>query len=293
MNIKRLFESSDNDTTKKVIKSLKSPDKKFWDFVEYVDFKKNGDLLWDTEFLLDKVAPKYSYRDIIEFKSVYKGLYDILYDKFFDENLGVGDDGYWDLMSSVIGYGKDIFKKVFKGDIDFLKKMADHTSEYGYKENFSYMFNHIISMGERYWNENYKKMSENKINKIERFDEFSKINESNPYDWCDDTKYDTWLIAIKNGKQEDINVVNDLVYDETGGLSPTVIAQGKVFALFYEPNWGKNEYNIPSIEDFESKMKPLLSERGIETLYFEYGVSECDFETENDIPPKVYLTLRK
>ena len=72
----------------------------------------------------------------LTYDKILKMTHDYFYDLWLTGKLNVSDDGYWDLLSSVIGLGKDFIINCIK-DENVLIKMAD--DDY-YSENFSYIF---------------------------------------------------------------------------------------------------------------------------------------------------------
>lgn len=86
--------------------------------------------------------PGYSAINIHEYDIFYFKLLTIsnkfFYDCFLDKNkiISISDDGYWDLRSSVIGYGKDFLIKCINDKQIFI----DLANQHDYYENFGYIF---------------------------------------------------------------------------------------------------------------------------------------------------------
>ena len=127
--------------------------------------------------------------------------------------------------------------------------------------------------------------------KIKKFNEMGSINEeTSVYDWCDDIKDDYYLMLIKNDDFDDNKVIDIL---EEIGVSPDIFRNSVPFVYYFSKDWFGQENNLSNLNKFVSKIKPEMDKLGLETDFFEHGVSECDFETENDVPPKVYISLKK
>ena len=88
---------------------------------------------------------KYEYDEIENFNNEYYRFYMELYDYFFTiwtddnyNNIMPSDDGYSDLISSIIGKGKNFTKKCIYDPIYYFVKMV---KENDYIENFGYLLN--------------------------------------------------------------------------------------------------------------------------------------------------------
>jgi hypothetical protein len=96
-----------------------------------------------------RIYLKYSYDEIIKFSLEYNKIYSSLYEWFEDEWMdgvfNVHDDGYGDLISSVIGKGKTFAKKCIKNS----NLVIDLSEDDNYAENFSY----LLMNGENHYNE--------------------------------------------------------------------------------------------------------------------------------------------
>lgn len=65
------------------------------------------------------------------------GYLDDYFIEYFQKNkIGIGDDGYWDLRSTIIGYGKDFLIKCINDE----SITADMAKNHTYYENFGYIF---------------------------------------------------------------------------------------------------------------------------------------------------------
>jgi len=86
-----------------------------------------------------KLIKHYSLNRILKFKSEYDKLYDRLYNYFKDawlNDMDVSDDGYSDLLSSIIGAGKTFVEKCLMDDDMVISFSKSHKV----KENFGYIF---------------------------------------------------------------------------------------------------------------------------------------------------------
>ena len=119
---------------------------KFWEFVDRVNWQSyigfNGRLNFDKLFL-ENTAPFYSFDECISFKQIYESLYDSFYLKFKSTWLSdeydfmPSDDGYTDLISSIVGKGKTFCDNITEDD--FIKMAQNHD----YRENFGYIFHRL------------------------------------------------------------------------------------------------------------------------------------------------------
>ena len=82
---------------------------------------------------------KYEYSQVKEFHKEYINIYQQLNEFFkpMSDKLYVGDDGYWDLLSSVIGSGK----RFTKSCIENPSVLVDMGKNNKYVENFEYILN--------------------------------------------------------------------------------------------------------------------------------------------------------
>jgi hypothetical protein len=123
---------------------------KFWKMVDWVDWNSaiigygksktyHSDYQQWYEQAQYRLFSKYSFDEIQEFKNEYTEIYYNLYDHFeYIMNIcQCSDDGFMDLISSIIGKGKECVKKCIK-DPQLVIKMS---KEDDYMENFGYLFN--------------------------------------------------------------------------------------------------------------------------------------------------------
>jgi len=145
-----IFEAYEN---KPDVNSL-SPE--FWQMVRIANWKSvfKGRYRNNTDFyekIQKRVYLKYDFDEIIKFKKEYQIFYDQLHKYFRSTWLNKkyrevmpSDDGYSDLLSSIIGRGK-IFTKKCINDKDVMIEMSRNNE---YAENFGY----ILQVGEKgYW----------------------------------------------------------------------------------------------------------------------------------------------
>lgn len=118
----------------------------FWKFVECINWQQyiTDNKRYNTEeIILTKVAPNFTWEEFASFELIYKELYHELTDRFHDIWLSdeydfmPSDDGYTDLISSIIGKGWDFYSNV--NEKDFIK-MANNRD---YLENFGYLFHPV------------------------------------------------------------------------------------------------------------------------------------------------------
>lgn len=92
----------------------------------------------------NRIYSKYSYLEIKKFNEEFKYIYNELHDYFEDiwlsdkyGDIMPSDDGYDDLMSSIVGKGKSFVKKCLENAKIVLQMAKDSN----YVESFSYLFN--------------------------------------------------------------------------------------------------------------------------------------------------------
>lgn len=129
-----LFENFKN---KPDVNSL-SPE--FWKMVRLANWK-GAIQHWDR--MKFRIYSKYDYEKIQEFKNefdqIYMQLYDYFQDIWLDDRYNrfmPSDDGYTDLISSIIGMGKTFTKNC----IDDTNKFVEMAKKDNYIENFGYLF---------------------------------------------------------------------------------------------------------------------------------------------------------
>jgi len=140
----KLFEEN---KTSQVNSLLAGTSSEFWEMVKSVNWKKAIDDYHATgdryneifDSIQGKLYLKYEYFDIIKFYREYGFLYEKLYsyfDKYYDTyDYGVSDDGFSDLLSSIIGKGKSWTIRCIKNP-KIPKKMSNTND---YMENFVYL----------------------------------------------------------------------------------------------------------------------------------------------------------
>jgi hypothetical protein len=144
---------------------VNSVSQEFWDMTKLVNWKKvvsahnkaklEGE--WDNIRVTDakkaaekRLYTKYEYSQIYAFFKEWKYLYPLLSEYFKpvwlnkNYNFMPSDDGYWDLISSIVGFGKEFTKECIDDPNNFVKMAKDDF----YVENFSYLLQ--ISKDE-YW----------------------------------------------------------------------------------------------------------------------------------------------
>ena len=129
----------------------------FWKIVEKINWRtvmnerteKTKERLYkainqaERKAKIDKLENRKVERiDILELKEYYFKLLKLL--KYYFEPLwlsdacsGPSDDGYWDLRSSIIGFGKEFLTESLNDDQLFIDMSQNHD----YAENFGYIFN--------------------------------------------------------------------------------------------------------------------------------------------------------
>jgi len=125
--------------------SLKNISEDFWKMTEIADWqdfinnmKKPGAKYNDElEKVRGRIYKNFELYDINDFYLQCSDLYDFLKNKFKNiiKELNISNDSYDDLISSIIGLGKNYVENALK-DINFIKKMV---SDDNYYENFRYI----------------------------------------------------------------------------------------------------------------------------------------------------------
>ena len=147
----KTFENFDDNLHKAIKSSLKyHASDEFWEFVERIDWE-NYDYnerprRYDAQWVIPRVAPIFSWEEFQGFETEYKRLESYVMMKFEsvwlgDPGIEVSDDGWTDLVSSVIGYGKKWFLSIIMDDSG--SKLRQQGNSDNYRENFSYIF-HIL-----------------------------------------------------------------------------------------------------------------------------------------------------
>lgn len=131
---------------------------KFWKMVNIVDWTSviegyrksptyHADYVNWYEQAQGRLYSNYTFDEVREFGEEYKDIDYKLYDEFnsISDKCHVSDDGYTDLISSIVGKGKEWVKKCVK-EPKLVIKMGKKND---YMENFGYLFG--VSQDE-YWN---------------------------------------------------------------------------------------------------------------------------------------------
>ena len=120
---------------KVIVDYCKIKDEKFFNNTKENNEKRNK----VKELAKKRLVLNYEYSEMKKLHKEYQKIYNQLYNYFndLDLDLGVSDDGYWDLLSSVIGSGKRFTKKC----INDPKVLVDMAKNYKYVENFEYVIN--------------------------------------------------------------------------------------------------------------------------------------------------------
>lgn len=112
----------------------------FWEMVTKLNWMGTNKTVDDYRL---KLFTTYSKEEIIKFSKIYDNLYNQFYNYFepvwLDEKYDrymPSDDGYTDLISSIVGSGKSFVKSCVNSDEPFIK-MAKTDK---FKENFGYIF---------------------------------------------------------------------------------------------------------------------------------------------------------
>jgi len=125
----------------------KSVSDNFWKMVDIVDwsvviegYRKSPTYHVDYvnwyEQAQSRLYIEYSFQQVRNFNWEYDEIYYILYGRFDELDCNVSDDGYTDLISSVIGKGREWVKKCIKNP----KLVQEMGAADGYMENFGYLF---------------------------------------------------------------------------------------------------------------------------------------------------------
>lgn len=120
----------------------------FWKMVRLANWEsvvkadKGGDDRMAYEMAQKRIYLKYTYPQIQGFFAEYKVFYDKLHDYFKPIWLNgrynrfmPSDDGYWDLLTTLIGRGKTYLKSC----IDDTSKFVEVAKKDDFTENFSYL----------------------------------------------------------------------------------------------------------------------------------------------------------
>ena len=127
-----------------IIKAHKEHSKNYWNIINTQKNPKRFDAI---KLGQKNLYFKYELQEILKFKDEYDKLYQRLYEYFWavSDRCDVSDDGYTDLISSVIGKGKTWVQKCIN-DPELVVNMGENGD---YLENFGYLF---LTAEEDYWN---------------------------------------------------------------------------------------------------------------------------------------------
>lgn len=196
----KYLESFDQKFGQAIMRGI--PNDRFWEFVDKTGWKKYCDRGWNIPYnlsnapheidnILENIAPYFTFEEFREFSDMYDVLYEKLDEKLKEEPIhgegfGVSDDGYTDLLSSIIGMGKRFYKDVLMSNDNrsfrIVRKMVDNEK---YQENFGYIFSNIFNRGdiedikqmwERiYRSNNYDLIKKNKIIDFANSDDLNRF----------------------------------------------------------------------------------------------------------------------
>lgn len=123
---------------------------RFWEIVDELDYKSDLDYDRCAEYLFDT----FSKEEISEFENIFSKFYIELEEEMdsqleqkeldYSYVIGKSDDGLSDLLSHIIGIGKNYYDKSMN-DVEYLGLHANGAfqSVEGYSESFSYIFNGV------------------------------------------------------------------------------------------------------------------------------------------------------
>lgn len=110
---------------------------KFWEFVKIINWDQmiKSKQRYNVNDTIMKAAPYFTWEEYLSFYKIYRCYYNVLDSKFKDTvlNLSISDDGYCDLISSIIGKGYEVYSKI--DEEEFIRMGREHD----YKENFGYL----------------------------------------------------------------------------------------------------------------------------------------------------------
>ena len=116
---------------------------RFWEMVDQVNWIRNPIYNNSEELVLKYISPNFSWEEYIQFSELYKKYYGELSRSLFNHwislsEYSVSDDGYTDVISSMIGSGKNFYYSSFSS-IDLFINMIKSNN---YRENFGYLFHY-------------------------------------------------------------------------------------------------------------------------------------------------------
>jgi hypothetical protein len=106
----------------------------FWDFVEHAQWNKDHDY--------DRIQDMLKHMDLPiaeKMQTVYNEAHDKLHQYLDNEVEGVSDDGYSDLLSHIIGSGRDVFNAA----LNDWKVAQDIIDRNEYEEGFQYIWHFL------------------------------------------------------------------------------------------------------------------------------------------------------
>lgn len=114
---------------------------RFWEFVDHTNWAHTSHEYFNygKDYVLENIAPYFSHDEFKKFRKIYKTLDKYLIMRLKYMTLNAEEEAYWDLRSSIIGYGKDVYVQVIEGNNnnEYVKRM-DYDNDY--YENFGYIF---------------------------------------------------------------------------------------------------------------------------------------------------------
>jgi hypothetical protein len=164
--------SANNSTiilaTPKENKSDNMTDARFWELVELAKWPCNHE---KAKIMYRKLLSKEECKEFRKIKSKYYNRMDAYISEKDENELGVGDDGYNDLIHHIIGLGEDNYKKCIN-DFKLVEKLSET-----YKESFDYCIPYDSDYDEKtnpYTLKSILEHSKACIKELQYFDEMDK-----------------------------------------------------------------------------------------------------------------------
>jgi hypothetical protein len=243
-----------------------SEENAFWDLVKLAD--------WPNK---DSARVKIMYRKMLSKEQCknFSGIVDIAYGILDNElcnhpeisdNLGVGDDGYGDLLHHIIGLGKKDFYK-YANNLKLVEKLA-HSRKY--EESFAYCipYDDDYEKNNMYTIENVIKTAKEAVKEINMFDEM---------DTWDEEGHRVWLKEIHNDLSNICLIIKAFLRSPTQdalkilvGKKNVVKKASKKIEKFFE----KNYLELP--RKFTERRKDGSDFRGMCTALFTNTVSDAE-----------------
>ena len=107
-------------------------DAEFWKFVSKAQWPKDHDYDRIKKMILQTMNKESASK----LDKKYREFYNELHRHIFDDVIGVGDDSYGDLISHIVGTGKNLYNAVMD-DYEIAQRMIDDSA---FHENFGYSF---------------------------------------------------------------------------------------------------------------------------------------------------------